>query len=310
MLSLQSDLIERLEIYLNDQYRSKFGRFYFLSNDELVDLISFGLDPRCYSTYVRRLFRGVDRVNFQLGQKFLSTMNNSQSISSAVLDVYGDSNWPTRLRSTIQQIIVRLAYRLEAVSIENKSSEKLKLLMNLTLALPKIDPVSLTSHLISSVSLVDWFQRFEHLMKYSLAKSIFDLIDKRTSRFVDENYFRRESTFDDQSFPFQVVRLVSFIEFENSVERAWLSTTRRNSSLQTLKFVVVWRNNQLTVLILSFKGDKSNNVSVDVNIKVKCARQESINSWSSMFSSAIKSKVNGWSCRLVGILFYFVSCKA
>ncbi len=82
--------------YLNDQYRSKFGRFYFLSNDELVNLISAGLDPRFYIPYVRQLFKGVQNIQFHLPEQTIGATTN-QTINSAAIDVYGKQISDTRL---------------------------------------------------------------------------------------------------------------------------------------------------------------------------------------------------------------------
>ena len=77
-----------LDFYLNEQYRSKFGRFYFLSNDDLVNLISSGLDPRFYIRYVRQLFKGVHNIQFTLPEQTIG-ITTSQTINSATMDVYG-----------------------------------------------------------------------------------------------------------------------------------------------------------------------------------------------------------------------------
>ncbi|CAF3279914.1 unnamed protein product, partial [Rotaria sp. Silwood2] len=82
------ELIIELDFYLNEQYRSKFGRFYFLSNDDLVNLISSGLDPRFYIPYVRQLFKGVHNIQFRLPEQNIGTTTN-QTMNSAAIDVYG-----------------------------------------------------------------------------------------------------------------------------------------------------------------------------------------------------------------------------
>ena len=84
----QDELVSQLDFYLTDQYRSKFGRFYFLSNDDLVTLISTGLDPRCYIPYVRQLFKGIQNLHFHLPEQTIGTITH-QTINSATMDVYG-----------------------------------------------------------------------------------------------------------------------------------------------------------------------------------------------------------------------------
>lgn len=80
-----------MEIYFNDEYRSKCPRFYFLSNDQLIELIGAGLDPRLYQSSVRKLFSGIDQIEYHLPEQIIGgSMNNSQTINSATIDVYGN----------------------------------------------------------------------------------------------------------------------------------------------------------------------------------------------------------------------------
>lgn len=88
LFRFQDELIGQLDFYLNESYRSKFSRFYFLSNEDLIALISTGLDPRSYLPTVRQLFRGIQSINYHLPQQLLAS-TNSQTINSATIDVYG-----------------------------------------------------------------------------------------------------------------------------------------------------------------------------------------------------------------------------
>jgi hypothetical protein len=81
--------VSEVDFYLNDQYRSKFGRFYFLLNDDLVHLIASGLDPRYYLPYVRQLFQGVHQIQFRLPELIAGGATTNQTMTSAAVDVYG-----------------------------------------------------------------------------------------------------------------------------------------------------------------------------------------------------------------------------
>jgi hypothetical protein len=63
------------------------SRFYFLSSEQLVDLISTGLDPRAYLPVLGRLFRGIDRLHFRMPDTDAHSADNAAS-----LDVYGQSD--------------------------------------------------------------------------------------------------------------------------------------------------------------------------------------------------------------------------
>ncbi|UJR29306.1 hypothetical protein I4U23_010520 [Adineta vaga] len=192
-LNTFNELTVELEFYLNEQYRSNFGRFYFLSTDELIDLISFGLDPRYYIPYVRQLFKGIHNIQFQLPDQSIGASTNQQ-VNSAAIDIY--------------------AYRLQGASISNRYHEELPLISKLKLSLPTVDSSGLNTHLISSQSLTQWFQSLENLMKYSLAKLVFELFDEKINEQLNQILFKQTAKIsNEKSYPLQVQLLVEHIFF-------------------------------------------------------------------------------------------------
>jgi hypothetical protein len=111
-------------------------------------------------------------------------------------------------------ILFLLAYRWEGVSISNIHHEELSLISKLKLSLPTIDTTGLNTHLISSQSLTKWFQSLENLMKYSLAKLIFQLFDKKMTEQLEEILFKQtKKTPKENQYPLQVNLLVEHILF-------------------------------------------------------------------------------------------------
>lgn len=100
---------------------------------------------------------------------------------------------------------------MEGIGIKNHWNESLPLISKLKLVLPKIDTVALNSHLISSQTLTKWFQSLERLMKYSLAKSIFDLIDEKVKDQLEENHWRDH--WKESKYPSQVILFVEHFLF-------------------------------------------------------------------------------------------------
>jgi len=113
-----------------------------------------------------------------------------------------------------------LAYRLEGASISNIYHEELSLISKLKLTLPTLDTAGLNTHIISSQSLTKWFQSLENLMKYSLAKLIFQLFDKKMTEQLEEILFKKTlKTSKENQYPLQVNLLVEHILFSLILEK-------------------------------------------------------------------------------------------
>jgi len=113
-----------------------------------------------------------------------------------------------------------LAYRLEGISISNRYQEEFSLISKLKLILPIIDTIGLSTHVISSQSLTKWFQSLEKLIKYSLAKLIFELFDKKINEQLEEILFKQTSINSKQTkYPLQVILLVEHILFGLILEK-------------------------------------------------------------------------------------------
>jgi len=182
-----------------------------------------GLDPRLYLPYVRQLFQSVEQIQFHLPELNFPTTNN-QTINSATIDVYGKKK--LNFSFCFFQFVVRLAYRLEGMSIKNHLNEEINLISKLKLLLPKVDTVGLNTHLISPESLTKWFQSLDYLLKYSLAKLTFEYFDKK----IDEQFGRNNST---STFPLQIILLVQHILFIVKLQKQIQS--KANLTIQNFK---------------------------------------------------------------------------
>lgn len=113
-----------------------------------------------------------------------------------------------------------LAYRLEGISVSNSNREEFSLISKLKLILPTVNSVGLSTQIISSQSLTNWFRSLEKLIKYSLAKLIFQLLDKKINEQLEEILFQQSSINSKEiKYPLQVLLLVEHILFSLTLEK-------------------------------------------------------------------------------------------
>ena len=61
------DQLERCQKALNDyleEKRSKFPRFYFIGDDDLLEILGQSKNPQVIQTHLKKLFAGIHKVEF------------------------------------------------------------------------------------------------------------------------------------------------------------------------------------------------------------------------------------------------------
>lgn len=73
------DRLERCQKSLNDfleEKRSSFPRFYFIGDDDLLQILGQATRPAIIQTHLKKLFAGINNVNFDEQEKHIITMNS------------------------------------------------------------------------------------------------------------------------------------------------------------------------------------------------------------------------------------------
>ena len=141
----------------------------------------------------------------------------------------------------------------------NHSNEELKFISKLKLLLPSIETISLSTHLISSQSLTKWFDSLEKLIRYSLAKLVFQLYENKLNEQLDQFLSKQTIPINQQEYPLQVLLLVEHLLFGQIL---------RKQIEKKDKLTI--RNSKYTTLFLHEKCQTKNLLeNLDTNSKIK-----------------------------------------
>ena len=118
-----------------------------------------------------------------------------------------------------------------------------------------MDTVGLSTHIISSQSLTKWFESLEKLMKYSLAKKIFQLFDKKINEQLEEILFKQSSiNSKENEYPLQIILLVEHILFGSILQKQ--IEKKAKLFIRNMKFV------------FSFKKIFNKKLNLDLKLKI------------------------------------------
>ena len=90
-LDMLIDQLERCQKALNDfleEKRSKFPRFYFIGDDDLLEILGQAKNPTVIQTHLKKLFSGIFRVEFGDNNSkiiaFLSSANEKVALHNPI----------------------------------------------------------------------------------------------------------------------------------------------------------------------------------------------------------------------------------
>ena len=81
-LSVLVDQLERCQKALSDfleEKRSKFPRFYFLGDDDLLQILGQSTNPEVIQTHLKKLYQGINKVVFTAGFQTITAIKVCKS---------------------------------------------------------------------------------------------------------------------------------------------------------------------------------------------------------------------------------------
>lgn len=109
-----------LNEYLEDK-RSIFPRFYFLGDDDLLEILGQSTNPAVIQTHLRKLFQGIHHVQFD-GLDELASGKTSVATLTAMCSLDGEVvplQRPIQLTNEVEIWLGRLATEMQSTLSEN-----------------------------------------------------------------------------------------------------------------------------------------------------------------------------------------------
>ena len=183
ILSAMLERLERCQKSLNEfleEKRSSFPRFYFIGDDDLLQILGQASKPAVIQTHLKKLFAGIYNVNFDEENRHIITMN---SIEGEVVALKNKvrigpeveqwlNNLAKEMKGTLKQLLV------ECLNDLNQSKEGL-------------DPLKFPSQVLGLAQAIEFTQNCEKAIRGNSLSSFLnetkDQLDSYTSVDLDQD---------------------------------------------------------------------------------------------------------------------------
>ncbi|TRY75069.1 hypothetical protein TCAL_08574 [Tigriopus californicus] len=118
ILNNMLDRLERCQKSLNDfleEKRSSFPRFYFIGDDDLLQILGQATKPAIIQTHLKKLFAGIHNVNFDEQEQHIVTMN---SIEGEVVELKTKIKISSEVEGWLSELAREMKRTLQELLVE------------------------------------------------------------------------------------------------------------------------------------------------------------------------------------------------
>ena len=180
MLNSMLERLERCQKSLNEfleQKRSSFPRFYFIGDEDLLQILGQASKPTVIQTHLKKLFAGIHSVNFDEAGKNILTMNsiqgeivplkNSIQISSEVEGWLNDLS--KEMKNTLRQLLI------ECVTLGRKKDGSL-------------DPLKYPSQILCLAESILFAEKCEAAIKGKSLEKLLKLLEGQLDTYTSVDF--------------------------------------------------------------------------------------------------------------------------
>ena len=117
-LSMMETILKELDDYL-DMKRTKFSRFYFLSNEEMLSILSETKDPQLVQPHLRKCFEGIHELVFTIENDITGMKSELGEIIDFEMKII-----PKNYKSAVEEWLVKIEEQMK-ISLKAKIEESL-----------------------------------------------------------------------------------------------------------------------------------------------------------------------------------------
>lgn len=111
-------ILKELDDYL-DMKRTKFSRFYFLSNEEMLSILSETKDPQLVQPHLRKCFEGIDELVFTIENDITGMKSDMNEVIDFEMKII-----PKNYKSAVEEWLVKIEEQMK-ISLKAKIEESL-----------------------------------------------------------------------------------------------------------------------------------------------------------------------------------------